>query len=63
MMDHVGLDVVLDIENHYAEENPGLPEGPRVLLGKHVTAGCPGAKTGQGFYDDYRENGRRQTAS
>ena len=27
MMDQVGLDVVLDIENHYADENPHLPNG------------------------------------
>ena len=26
LMDSVGLDVVLDIENHYAPENPHLPE-------------------------------------
>ncbi|MFH8435545.1 3-hydroxyacyl-CoA dehydrogenase family protein [Streptomyces sp. NPDC018007] len=63
MMDQVGLDVVLDIENHYAEENPGLPEGPRVLLEKYVAAGRLGAKTGQGFYDDYRENTGRQAGS
>ncbi|GAB3655615.1 3-hydroxyacyl-CoA dehydrogenase family protein [Actinocorallia lasiicapitis] len=53
MMDRVGLDVVLDIENHYAEENPHLPEGPRKLLRKYVDAGHLGVKTGQGFYDDY----------
>ncbi|MEU1019684.1 3-hydroxyacyl-CoA dehydrogenase family protein [Streptomyces sp. NPDC005900] len=54
MMDQVGLDVVLDIENHYAAENPHLPEGPRELLRRYVDAGHLGAKTGQGFYDDYR---------
>ncbi len=54
MMDQVGLDVVLDIENHYAAENPHLPEGPRALLRRYVDAGHLGAKTGQGFYDDYR---------
>jgi hypothetical protein len=31
-MDVVGLDVVLDIENHYAETREALPEGPRNLL-------------------------------
>jgi 3-hydroxybutyryl-CoA dehydrogenase len=36
MMDQVGLDVVLDIENHYAEANPNLPEGPRKLLHSYV---------------------------
>ncbi|WP_052865362.1 3-hydroxyacyl-CoA dehydrogenase family protein [Streptomyces niger] len=50
MMDQVGLDVVLDIENHYAEENPDLPEGPRRLLHEYVDAGRLGVKTGRGFY-------------
>lgn len=50
MMDQVGLDVVLDIENHYADENPHLSPGPRELLGKYVDAGHLGVKTGQGFY-------------
>ncbi|MFI7103471.1 3-hydroxyacyl-CoA dehydrogenase family protein [Streptomyces sp. NPDC050161] len=55
MMDSVGLDVVLDIENHYAAERPGLPEGPRELLRTYVDAGRLGVKTGSGFYDDYRQ--------
>jgi 3-hydroxybutyryl-CoA dehydrogenase len=50
MMDQVGLDVVLDIENHYAEENPHLPAGPRELLHRYVDAGKLGVKTGEGFY-------------
>ncbi|MEV5594565.1 3-hydroxyacyl-CoA dehydrogenase NAD-binding domain-containing protein [Streptomyces sp. NPDC052496] len=54
LMDAVGLDVVLDIENHYAAERPGLPEGPRELLRKYVDAGRLGVKTGAGFYDDYQ---------
>jgi 3-hydroxybutyryl-CoA dehydrogenase len=29
LMDRVGLDVVLDIEEHYASMRPGLPEEPR----------------------------------
>ena len=50
MMDSVGLDVVLDIEDHYAAENPHLPEGPRRLLHEYVDAGKLGVKTGEGFY-------------
>ncbi|MFK0151574.1 3-hydroxyacyl-CoA dehydrogenase family protein [Streptomyces sp. NPDC090493] len=50
MMDQVGLDVVLDIENHYAAENPNLPTGPRELLKEYVDAGHLGVKTGRGFY-------------
>lgn len=50
MMDLVGLDVVLDIENHYAEEFPYLPVSVRELLQSYVDAGKLGVKTGQGFY-------------
>jgi 3-hydroxybutyryl-CoA dehydrogenase len=50
MMDLVGLDVVLDIENHYVEEFPNLPRGPRDLLQEYVEAGKLGLKTGEGFY-------------
>ncbi|MEV8070388.1 3-hydroxyacyl-CoA dehydrogenase family protein [Streptomyces sp. NPDC085995] len=57
LMDKVGLDVVLDIENHYADENPALPTGPRELLRRHVDAGHLGVKTGRGFYDDYGAQG------
>ena len=52
-MDRVGLDVVYDIENHYAAENPHLPVGPRELLRRYIDAGRLGAKTGEGFYADY----------
>lgn len=51
MMDSVGLDVVLDIEDHYAAENPHLPQGPRRLLHEYVDAGKLGRKSGSGFYD------------
>jgi 3-hydroxybutyryl-CoA dehydrogenase len=50
MMDQVGLDVVLDIETHYAHDNPHLPKGPRELLHTYVDAGKLGVKTGEGFY-------------
>jgi 3-hydroxybutyryl-CoA dehydrogenase len=50
MMDLVGLDVVLDIENHYAAEFPHLPENVRELLAAYVDAGKLGIKTGEGFY-------------
>lgn len=50
-MDVVGLDVVLDIENHYAETRPGMiPEGPRRLLKKMVDEGKLGVKSGEGFF-------------
>jgi 3-hydroxybutyryl-CoA dehydrogenase len=52
-MDRVGLDVVYDIEEHYAAENPTLPVGPRNLLRHYVDAGKLGIKTGEGFYADY----------
>jgi 3-hydroxybutyryl-CoA dehydrogenase len=50
LMDRVGLDVVLDIENHYAEEFPHLPKSVRNLLQGYVDAGKLGVKTGEGFY-------------
>lgn len=50
MMDMVGLDVVLDIENHYAAESPHLPQSVRDLLQSYVDAGKLGIKTGEGFY-------------
>jgi 3-hydroxybutyryl-CoA dehydrogenase len=50
-MDAVGLDVVLDIEEHYAAVRPGLPEGPRALLRSYLEQGRLGVKSGRGFYD------------
>ena len=50
MMDLVGLDVALDIENHYADEFPHLPQNARDLLQAYVDAGKLGVKTGEGFY-------------
>jgi 3-hydroxybutyryl-CoA dehydrogenase len=51
VMDRVGLDVVLDIEEHYASVRPGIPEGPRKLLRDYLEQGRLGVKTGHGFYD------------
>lgn len=50
MMDLVGLDVVLDIENHYAAQFPHLPKNVRDLLQSYIDAGKLGIKTGEGFY-------------
>jgi len=51
LMDRVGLDVVLAIEEHYASVRKGLPEGPRRLLREYINQGRLGVKTGRGFYD------------
>ena len=51
LMDRVGLDVVLDIENHYAAIQPGLPVSPRHLLDEYVRNNWLGIKTGKGFYN------------
>ena len=53
MMDQVGLDVVLDIEEHYCAEHPEYPQGPRRLLRTYIEQGRLGVKSGAGFYDDY----------
>jgi 3-hydroxybutyryl-CoA dehydrogenase len=50
-MDRVGLDVVLAIEEHYAEVRSGIPDGPRTLLRRYVDEGRLGVKSGGGFYD------------
>jgi 3-hydroxybutyryl-CoA dehydrogenase len=55
MMDQVGLDVVLDIEEHYCAEHPEYPEGPRRLLRSYLQRGRLGVKSGAGFYDDYQQ--------
>ena len=51
-MDEVGLDVVLDIENHYCElagvENKSAP-----MLEEYIARGWLGVKSGRGFYNDY----------
>lgn len=50
-MDVVGLDVALNIEEHYAEVRSGLPEAPRELLRKMIADGKLGVKNGRGFYE------------
>jgi 3-hydroxybutyryl-CoA dehydrogenase len=55
LMDKVGLDVVLNIEEHYAAIRPELPVGPRELLQKYIGEGRLGQKTGKGFYNDYQK--------
>ena len=52
LMDQIGLDVVLAIEEHYAAVREGIPKGPRLLLRQYVAEGRLGLKTGRGFYDD-----------
>jgi 3-hydroxybutyryl-CoA dehydrogenase len=54
LMDKVGLDVVLDIEEHYATTKGHASEGARSLLRGYIQQGMLGQKTGRGFYDDYR---------
>jgi 3-hydroxybutyryl-CoA dehydrogenase len=51
LMDRVGLDVVLDIEEHYASVRQGIPDGPRKLLRQYIEDGRLGVKSGRGFYD------------
>src|SRR5262249_1690825 len=53
LRDKVGLDVVLDIEEHYAAIRPELPAEPRELLKQYIDEGHLGIKTGKGFYADY----------
>jgi 3-hydroxybutyryl-CoA dehydrogenase len=54
-MDKVGLDVVLDIEEHYAAIRPGIPAEPHQLLKRYIERGHLGIKSGKGFYSDYEE--------
>jgi 3-hydroxybutyryl-CoA dehydrogenase len=50
LMDRVGLDVVLDIERHYAAESGDPNDEPPRFLAEMVEAGKLGVKTGEGFY-------------
>jgi 3-hydroxybutyryl-CoA dehydrogenase len=51
LMDQIGLDVVLDVEERFASIRPGLPEGPRRLLRDLIEEGRLGRKSGRGFYE------------
>jgi 3-hydroxybutyryl-CoA dehydrogenase len=51
LMDQVGLDVVLDIERHYARESGEPADEPPEFLVKMVLEGRLGRKTGRGFYE------------
>ncbi|KAF3393179.1 Hydroxyacyl-coenzyme A dehydrogenase [Talaromyces pinophilus] len=51
LMDVVGLDVVLDIEKHYADSRKGLPIEPREYLHNMIESGKLGLKNGRGFYE------------
>ncbi len=51
MMDHVGLDVIADIENSYIAVSQDPTDRPSPTLHALVDAGRLGEKTGSGFYD------------
>ncbi len=49
-MDEIGLDVVKDIEEHYASESNDPSDHPPPILTDRVARGDLGMKTGRGFY-------------
>jgi len=49
-MDRIGLDVVLDIEEHYLAVRPELGRAAADLLRRYVSEGKLGVKSGEGFY-------------
>jgi 3-hydroxybutyryl-CoA dehydrogenase len=51
MMDRIGLDVILAIEEHYYAESGDPSDAPPACLRELVAAGHLGRKTGRGFYD------------
>lgn len=57
-MDVVGLDVVMDIEQHYADVREGIPTEPRQYLQKMVAENKLGVKSGTGFYE-YKTGGEK----
>ena len=55
LMDRIGLDVTLAVEEHYATIRDGIPTAPRDLLRDYVNKGFLGVKSGRGFYNDYAD--------
>ncbi|WP_144672596.1 3-hydroxyacyl-CoA dehydrogenase family protein [Arthrobacter sp. U41] len=51
-MDEVGLDVVLDVENHYCEV-AGIENKSAPMLQEYIAKGWLGVRSGRGFYNDY----------
>jgi 3-hydroxyacyl-CoA dehydrogenase len=51
LMDVVGLDVVPDIEKHYASARRNIPVEPQNYLNQFLQKGHLDVKTGRGFYD------------
>lgn len=49
-MDRIGLDVIKDIEDHYASESGDPNDRPPPILTDKVARGDLGQKTGKGFY-------------
>ena len=49
-MDRIGLDVIRDIELHYAAESGDPADLPPPILTERVERGDLGVKTGRGFY-------------
>jgi 3-hydroxybutyryl-CoA dehydrogenase len=60
LMDRVGLDVVLDIEEHYAQVRPGLSEGPRTMLRNYIDEGRLGVRAAVASTTTQAEPGRMQ---
>ncbi len=50
LMDRIGLDVVQDIEEHYARESGDPSDLPPPILTEKVARGDLGQKSGRGFY-------------
>lgn len=50
LMDVVGLDIVLDIEQHYAGARGNIPHQPQEYLQTFLQNGRLGVKSGRGFY-------------